>query len=94
MAYGYVRVDRGQLFLLPPSMRDWIPEDHLGCVLIDVVDQIDTAPFHARHGNAGPGRAAYHPDMMLTLLLYALLHRAAVLAADPAGCAGRIWSTG
>lgn len=39
--------------------------------LLDVVDKVDTAPFHARHFNDGPGRAAYDPDMMLALLLYA-----------------------
>lgn len=71
MAYDYVRVDRDQLFMLPPSMREWIPEDHFAWFLLDVVDQVDTAPFHARHHNDGAGRAAYDPDMMLALLLYA-----------------------
>ena len=71
MAYEYVRADRDQLFMLPPSMRDWIAEDHLAWFVLDVVDKVDTAPFHARHRNDGAGRAAYDPDMMLVLLLYA-----------------------
>jgi len=71
VAYEYVRVDRDQLFMLPPSMRDWIAEDHLVWFLLDVVDKVDTALFHAPHRNDGAGRAAYDPDMMLALVLYA-----------------------
>ncbi len=71
MAYFYVGGDRDQLLLMPVSMRDWLEEDHLGWFVIDVVEQIDTAAFHARHPNDGPGRPAYNPDMMLALLFYA-----------------------
>jgi len=38
---------------------------------LDVVEQLDTGVFHARHLQAGPGRRAYDPDMLLALLLYA-----------------------
>ena len=62
--------DRDQLFLLPPSMRDWLPEAHLAFFVIDVVSMIDTSAFHAPHPNDGAGRPAYHPEMMLALLLY------------------------
>lgn len=71
VAYDYVRVDRDQLFMLPPSMRDWIAGDYLTWFLIDAVNLIDTSAFHARHRNDGAGRPAYDPDMMLTLLFYA-----------------------
>lgn len=71
MAYFYVGGDRDQLFLLPTSMRDWLEEGHLAWFVIDVVDQIDTAAFHALHPNDGVGRPAYDPDMMLALLFYA-----------------------
>lgn len=71
MAYFYVGGDRDQLFLLPTSMRDWLDEDHLAWFVIDVVDHVETAAFHARHPNDGPGRPAYHPDMILALLFYA-----------------------
>ena len=71
MAYHYVGGNREQLFLMPVSMRDWLDEGHLGWFIIDVVAHVDTAAFHARHPNDGPGRPAYHPEMMLALLFYA-----------------------
>lgn len=71
MAFHYVGGDRDQLFLLATSMRDWLDEGHLAWLVIDVVGQVDTSAFHARHPNDGPGRPAYDPDMMLALLLYA-----------------------
>lgn len=52
-------------------MRDWLPESHLVWFVLDVVEAIDRAVFHARHVRSGPGRPAYHPDQMLALLIYA-----------------------
>ncbi len=71
MAYDYVPAGRDQLFLLATSMRDWLEEGHLAWFVIDVVAQVDTSAFHARHRNDGPGRPAYNPEMMLALLFYA-----------------------
>ena len=71
MAYFYLGGDRDQLLLLPMSMRDWLEEGHLAWFVIDLVDKVDTAAFHARHPNDGPGRPAYDPEMMLALLFYA-----------------------
>ncbi len=65
MARHYVGGGRDQLFLLATSMADWLGEGHLAWFVIDVVDKVDTTAFHARHPNAGPGRPAYDPDMML-----------------------------
>ena len=71
MARSYRLVDREQQFLLPPDMTEWLPEDHLVWFVIDVVDRLDTSRFHVRHPQVGPGRRAYDPDMLLTLLIYA-----------------------
>jgi transposase len=71
MAYSYKPVDRSQPFLLPPDVRDWLPEGHLVWLVVDVVQRLDTAVLHARHGNDGVGRQAYDPDMLLALLIYA-----------------------
>jgi len=68
---SYVLCDRDQLFLLPTSMREWLPKGHLAWFLIDVVGKVNTKAFHARHPNDGVGRPAYDPEMMLTLLMYA-----------------------
>lgn len=56
---------------MPPNMADWLGEDHLVWFVLDVVDQLDTSAFHARHPKVGPGRQAFDPDMLLALLLYA-----------------------
>jgi transposase len=71
MAYGYVPVDRDQSFLLPPDVRAWLPAGHLVWFVIDVVDEVDTSRLHARYRRGGVGRRAYHPEMLLALLIYA-----------------------
>lgn len=71
MAYGYNVPDRDQLFLLPPSITEWLAEDHLVWFVLDVVAMVDTSALHARHPNDGVGRPAYDPEMMLALLVYA-----------------------
>lgn len=55
---------------MPPDMTEWLPDDHLAWFVLDVVAELDTSVFHARHRQVGPGRAAYDPDMLLGLLLY------------------------
>jgi len=47
MAYSYRRADRDQLFLMPTSMRKWLPEGHLGWFVLDVVAKVNTSAFHA-----------------------------------------------
>jgi transposase len=71
MARSYRPVVRDQPFLLPPDMREWLPADHLVWFVLEIVDRLDRSAFHARHPNAGVGRAAYDPDMLLGLLIYA-----------------------
>jgi transposase len=64
-------VDRDQLLLLPPSVADWLPEDHLAWFLIDVVDELDLSLFYASYREDGRGGSTYDPAMMLAVLLYA-----------------------
>lgn len=52
-------------------MREWLPAGHLVWFLLDVIERVDTSVLHARHPNDGVGRAAYDPDMLLAVLLYA-----------------------
>jgi hypothetical protein len=54
VAKGYRPVDRGQQFLLPPDMTEWLPEGHLVWFLIDTVAELDTTVFHRRRGPALP----------------------------------------
>ena len=69
VAYSYLSYNRDQLFLLSPSMREWLAEGHLALFVIDMVSLIDTSAFHEAHPNDGAGRPAYDPDLMVALLL-------------------------
>jgi transposase len=60
-----------QTWLLPPSPRDWLDENHLVYFLLDVVREMDLSPFFERYRNSITGQPPYHPRMMVTLLLYA-----------------------
>lgn len=71
MARNFIPCDREQQLLMPPSLRDWLPADHLAWFTIDSVATLDLSSFYARHREDGWGRAAYDPGMMVTLLLYA-----------------------
>ena len=71
MAHNFVTADREQLMLMPPSMADWLPEDHLAWFVLDVVAELDMSAFLAGYRADGRGGAAYHPDIMLALLVYA-----------------------
>lgn len=71
MGYNLIECNREQLFLLPLSMRDWLPHGHLAWFLLDAVQELDLTPFHRRLRQDGWGRAAYQPKMMVALLLYA-----------------------
>jgi transposase len=71
MAYNFRACDRDQAFLLPPDLRDWLPEGHLAWFVLDVVDQLNLGPFLKAYRADGHGRAAYAPRMLLAVLLYA-----------------------
>lgn len=71
VAKGYRLVDRDQQFLMPASMREWLPDADPVWLVINVVAGLDTAGLHARRRTGGAGRAGYDPDMLLTLLIWA-----------------------
>lgn len=70
MAQNFIACDREQAFLMPPDVRDWLPDNHLAWFVIDVVAVIDTSAFYAAYRADGHGRAAYEPSMMVALVLY------------------------
>ena len=59
---------------MPPSMVDWLPDDHLVWFVIEAVRRLDTGAFHRLAKLGGVGRRGYDPDMLLTLLVYAMAH--------------------
>lgn len=64
----FVDCERDQAFLLPPDLRDWIPEDDLAHFVIEAVERVGIGAFKVNE--RGTGSAQYHPRMMLALLIY------------------------
>ncbi|MEW6473506.1 MAG: transposase [Actinomycetota bacterium] len=71
MAFNVRRGDRDQAFLLPPDVREWLPEGHLAWAVLDAVAQFDLSGFYVRYRQDGRGGAAYAPELMVAVLLYA-----------------------
>jgi transposase len=71
MAREFVGVQRGQLLLMPPSLSEWLPEDHLVWTVLGAVEQMDLERFARRYRLGGAGRAPFDPAMLVALLLYA-----------------------
>src|SRR5688500_15771055 len=60
-----------QDLLLPPSLRDWLPEDHLAFFVSDLVDQLDLSAITTVYEDAERGYPPYHPVMLTKVLVYA-----------------------
>ena len=71
MAQNFIACDREQELLLPPSLREWLPEEHLAWFVLDAVGELDLAAFFASYRDDGWGRAAHDPAMMVALFVYA-----------------------
>ncbi len=63
--------DMGQLLLLPPDLRQWLPDDHLALYVSDIVEQLElSAILQPYEEGDARGQPPYHPQMMVKLLLY------------------------
>jgi transposase len=71
MPQNFLACDREQTFLMPPDVREWLPEGHLAWFVIDAVARMELAAFYRAYRRDGHGRAAFDPAMMVALLLYA-----------------------
>ena len=59
-----------QDLLLPPSLRDWLPENHLAHFVSDVVDELDLSAIESVYEKEERGQPPYHPQMLTKVLLY------------------------
>lgn len=71
MAYNFFPVDRDQMYLFPPSVRDWVPEGDLSWFVLDAVGTMDLKVFYEGYREDGVGGIGYEPSMMVGLILYA-----------------------
>ena len=68
MSSKFRQFDRNTLFLMPPSVQDWLPENHLARFVVETVSQLDLYAFKSAY--TGRGSKPYHPAMLLGLLFY------------------------
>ena len=71
MGQRFVACDREQSFLMPPDVREWLPENHLAWFVISAVGEMNLDAFYAGYRFDGRSRPPYDPAMMVALLLYA-----------------------
>jgi hypothetical protein len=71
MGFNLITGDLAQSYLLPPDVRDWLPEDHLAWFVLEVVDEVDLSGFYAQRRLDGRGGAAYDPAILLAVLVHA-----------------------
>jgi transposase len=71
MPQNFIGCDREQELLLPPNLKDWLPQDHLAWFVLGAAEEMDLSAFYASYRGDGHGRAAHEPAMMVALLLYA-----------------------
>jgi hypothetical protein len=65
MAQNFLGCDSEQELLLPPSLREWLPERHLAWFVIEAVEALDLSAFYAANRDDGCGRAAHEPSMIV-----------------------------
>ena len=70
MAENFMVCDREQGWLMPPDVRDWLPDGHLAWFVLDVVGRLDLEAVLKAYRSAGWGRPAHDPRMMVGLLVY------------------------
>lgn len=78
MGYNFLPYDQNQEYLLPKSLHDWVDDDSLERFVSDLIDQFDDEgrlePFYARYRADGWGHPAYHPRLLLKILVFGYCH--------------------
>src|SRR5215472_6795338 len=70
MGQNFVTAEHDQLFLLPPDAREWLPGRHLAWAGLEAAGELEMAPFTTWYRADGQGRPAYHPRLMVGLVMY------------------------
>ena len=71
MAQRFIACDREQSFLMPPDVREWLPEDHFAWFVLEAVESMELDAFYSAYRADGRSRPAFDPAMMVALVLYA-----------------------
>jgi transposase len=70
VGYNFAVAERDQMFLLPPDARQWLPAGHLAWGVLDAAGGLDISPFLAWYRADGQGKRAYHPQLLVALIMY------------------------
>ena len=70
MAYNFKECNRDQVYLLPPTLQEWLSPKDLVWLVLDAVAEMDLSAFYQKYRQDGKGQAAFEPSMMVALLLY------------------------
>lgn len=70
MAYNFKECNRDQVYLLPPTLQEWLPPKDLAWLILDAVAEMNLTAFYRKYRPDGKGQAAFEPSMMVALLLY------------------------
>jgi len=60
--------NRDQVYLMPPSLNEWLSEGHLAYFIIDVVERLDLSEIYGSYAGDGRGQPPYNPSMMVSLI--------------------------
>src|SRR3954447_14224826 len=71
MGQSFIACDREQAFLMPPDVREWLPQDHFAWFVLEAVESIGLDAFYVAYRADGRARPAFDPAMMVALILYA-----------------------
>ena len=69
MAKKFISSNRNQGYLLPPSINEWLPKEHLARYIVEITEQLDLEEIYKAYSGEG-GKEAYHPKALLSLLFY------------------------
>ena len=92
-----LRANYNQILLLPPSMEDWLPADHLAHFVRECVDSMNLKAMGFKQRKSEDGRPSYAPDLLLKVWLYGYLRQIRSSRKLERGCrdeVGLIWLTG
>jgi hypothetical protein len=64
MGQNFISADRDQVFLMPPSLRDWVADDHLVWTVLESVKEMDLGAFYRSYRPDGHGRPAHDPALI------------------------------
>src|SRR4051794_28137242 len=85
MAQRFIACDREQSLLMPPDVREWLPEDHFAWFVLEAVAAMELEAFSVAYRADGRSRPAFDPAMMVALILLRVRARQSVFASDRAG---------